>query len=63
MPFLGEVPIDVRVREGGDQGFPFVLDPDSGSLGDAFRVLAGSVVAEIRRHNRRSLDTPLQITL
>jgi len=63
VPFLGEVPIDVRVREGGDQGFPFVLDPDSGSLGDAFRVLAGSVVAEIRRHNRRSLDTPLQITL
>jgi ATP-binding protein involved in chromosome partitioning len=63
VPFLGEVPIDVRVREGGDQGFPFVLDPESGSLGDAFRVLAGSVVAEIRRHNRRSLDTPLQITL
>ena len=30
MPLLGEVPIDVRLREGGDRGVPLVLaDPDS----------------------------------
>lgn len=63
VPFLGEVPIDVRVREGGDEGFPFVLDPESGSLGDAFREIAGNVVAEVRRHNRGGTDIPLQITI
>jgi ATP-binding protein involved in chromosome partitioning len=30
VPLLGEVPIDVRLREGGDAGVPLVLaDPDS----------------------------------
>ena len=30
VPLLGEVPIDVRLREGGDRGVPLVLaDPDS----------------------------------
>src|SRR5271165_2261243 len=30
VPLLGQVPIDVRLREGGDQGVPLVLgDPDS----------------------------------
>ncbi|MFN9901724.1 MAG: P-loop NTPase, partial [bacterium] len=44
VPFLGEVPIDVRVRQGADEGFPFVLDPESGSLGDSFRTIAERVV-------------------
>lgn len=63
VPFLGEVPIDVRVREGGDEGFPFVLDPESGALGDAFRGIASNVVAEVRRHHRKHVETPLDITL
>ena len=30
VPLLGQVPIDVRLREGGDKGVPLVLtDPDS----------------------------------
>ncbi|GAA3110690.1 hypothetical protein GCM10020001_031420 [Nonomuraea salmonea] len=30
MPLLGQVPIDMRLREGGDEGKPLVLtDPDS----------------------------------
>jgi ATP-binding protein involved in chromosome partitioning len=30
VPLLGQVPIDVRLREGGDRGIPLVLgDPDS----------------------------------
>ena len=30
MPLLGQVPLDVRLREGGDAGVPLVLgDPDS----------------------------------
>ena len=36
MPFLGEIPLDPAIREGGDRGKPLVLDQDS-ETGDAFR--------------------------
>jgi len=39
MPFLGEVPLDPSVREGGDSGEPLVLDEDS-DTGQAFRDIA-----------------------
>lgn len=39
MPFLGEVPLDPAVREGGDSGQPLVLDEDS-DVGEAFRDIA-----------------------
>ena len=41
MPFLGEVPLDPAVREGGDSGEPLVLDDDS-ATGDAFREIAAN---------------------
>lgn len=58
VPFLGELPIDMRVRKGADEGFPFVLDPESGSLGDAFRSLAERVVCQVRIHNNSASVTP-----
>ena len=40
MPVLGAIPIDVRLREGGDNGKPVVLsDPDS-PAGSALRAIA-----------------------
>jgi len=39
MPFLGEVPLDTSVREGGDSGEPIVLDEES-TTGEAFREIA-----------------------
>jgi ATP-binding protein involved in chromosome partitioning len=36
MPFLGEIPLDPAVREGGDAGEPMVLDEES-ETGEAFR--------------------------
>ena len=63
VPFLGEIPIDVRVREGADEGFPFVLDPESGALGDAFRQVAENIVRETRRANARSTDSAVEISL
>ena len=45
--FLGEIPIDPRVVEGGDQGRPIVSDaPDSPTAG-VFRELAGSVAQKL----------------
>lgn len=63
VPFFGEVPIDMRIREGADEGFPFVLDPESGAAGDAFRALAGRVVREIRQQNHRTRGAALAIEL
>lgn len=63
VPFLGEVPIDVRIREGADAGFPFVLDPESGALGDSVRAIAANVIREIRLRNHRQTTATLDITL
>lgn len=63
VPFLGEVPIDVRVRKGADEGFPFVLDPESGSLGDSFRALAERVVQQVRRTQHASRANTVEIEL
>jgi ATP-binding protein involved in chromosome partitioning len=41
MPFLGSIPLDPSVREGGDDGRPVVLDAES-ETGGAFREFAES---------------------
>jgi ATP-binding protein involved in chromosome partitioning len=47
VPFLGSVPIDPRVRDGGDNGKPIVaIDPD-GPAGSALRQIARDVAARI----------------
>ena len=44
VPFLGDVPIDTRIREGGDTGRPIVAtDPDG--VGAPFLELARKVIA------------------
>ena len=43
VPVLGAIPIDVRLREGGDEGKPVVLtDPDS-PAGSALKAIAGKI--------------------
>jgi ATP-binding protein involved in chromosome partitioning len=45
--FIGEVPIDPRVRVGGDSGVPIVVsDPDS-PVGQAFLAIARDIAAKI----------------
>ena len=42
MPLLGQVPIDMRLREGGDRGMPLVLsDPDSAAARELSRIANG----------------------
>ena len=43
VPFLGSLPIDVAIREGGDRGQPVALDAGS-LLGVQFAELAASVL-------------------
>jgi ATP-binding protein involved in chromosome partitioning len=42
VPFLGEIPLEPAVREGGDRGLPAALQPDSAAA-DAFRALAAKL--------------------
>ncbi|TYB56755.1 Mrp/NBP35 family ATP-binding protein [Nonomuraea sp. PA05] len=42
VPLLGQVPIDMRLREGGDEGKPLVLtDPDSPAAAELSKIAAG----------------------
>ena len=55
IPFLGEVPIDTRVRSGGDEGQPIVIAAPESPAGSAFIDIAGRVAAEISKTNMRVL--------
>jgi ATP-binding protein involved in chromosome partitioning len=47
VPFLGEIPLDTKIRLGGDTGLPvMVTEPDS-PLGTAFRQAAGNIAAKV----------------
>jgi ATP-binding protein involved in chromosome partitioning len=47
IPFLGEVPIDTRVRTGGDEGRPVVAEAPDAPAAQAFVEIAGKVAAQI----------------
>jgi ATP-binding protein involved in chromosome partitioning len=47
IPFLGEVPIDTRVRTGGDSGQPVVVAAPDSPAAQAFREVAGRVAAQL----------------
>ena len=45
--FLGEVPIDPRIVEGGDAGRPILVDAPDSPAAQAFRDLAGKVARSL----------------
>ena len=45
--FLGEVPIDPRIVEGGDKGRPILLDAPDSEAAEVFRALAGRVARKL----------------
>ena len=47
VPFLGEIPLDIAVREGGDRGHPVVIDRPDSPAGRAFAEIACSVAAQV----------------
>jgi ATP-binding protein involved in chromosome partitioning len=46
-PYLGEVPLDIRVRESGDAGAPTVLSSPDSPAGKAFRGIADAIAAAV----------------
>jgi ATP-binding protein involved in chromosome partitioning len=56
VPLLGQVPLDTRLREGGDAGLPLVLsDPDS-EAGKALQAVADRLGSRSRGLSGRSLS-------
>jgi ATP-binding protein involved in chromosome partitioning len=46
-PFLGEVPLDAAVREGGDRGVPIVDSAPESTLAGAFLAVADRVLESL----------------
>ena len=46
IPLLGQVPLETKLREGGDHGLPVIVaDPES-EVAQAFRAIAATVAAQ-----------------
>ncbi len=59
VPFLGEIPLDIAIREGGDRGTPIaVAQPDS-ELSKIFTSVAEQLAAQISISNFKQAATPV----
>ncbi len=47
VPFLGRIPMDARVRIGGDNGRPIVVEAPESPAAQAFEVVAGAVASRV----------------
>ena len=47
LPFLGEIPLDARVRESGDVGTPTAVSAPDSPAGQALREIAEKVMAAV----------------
>jgi ATP-binding protein involved in chromosome partitioning len=54
IPFLGEVPIDTRVRSGGDEGTPIVAAAPDSPAAQAFSDVASRVAAQVSVQNMKT---------
>jgi len=58
VPFLGEVPLTLAIRETSDAGKPVVAsDPKSGAA-EAYRAIANAAWAELERHKGEARSAP-----
>jgi ATP-binding protein involved in chromosome partitioning len=47
VPFLGEIPIDTRIRVGGDQGTPIVVMDEKSQQAQTIRLIARNLAAQV----------------
>jgi ATP-binding protein involved in chromosome partitioning len=57
VPFLGAVPLDMSVREGGDFGKPVVLSLPDSPVAKAFASIAGNVARRVSTANLTNINT------
>ncbi len=54
--FLGRIPLDAAIVEGGDAGVPIVVGQPDGAHAKAFRAVAEAVIAAADRHSRQPMS-------
>ncbi len=54
--FLGRIPLDAAIVEGGDAGIPIVVGQPDGAHAKAFRAVAEAVIAAADRHSRQPMS-------
>ena len=47
LPFLGKLPLQTAIREGGDEGRPFILANPRAPESEAYRVVAGELARQV----------------
>lgn len=55
-PFLGRIPLDPEIVEGGDAGEPIVVTKPEGPHSEAFRKVAEAVVSEVKSRPPRKIS-------
>jgi ATP-binding protein involved in chromosome partitioning len=55
VPFLGEVPLEMQIRVGGDEGYPVIVAKPDSPVAKAFRTIAGALAANISTRQFRTL--------
>jgi ATP-binding protein involved in chromosome partitioning len=57
IPFLGEIPLDTRIRVQSDEGRPVALEPAESAVARAFHEVAGRLAARISVANAATVDS------
>ena len=58
VPFLGEIPLDIRIRETSDEGVPIVVAEPDGTHAKSFREIARAVWEGVQRERASSRPPP-----
>jgi ATP-binding protein involved in chromosome partitioning len=53
VPFLGEIPLEVGVRKGGDEGTPIVISSPQSMVAQAFVQMARNIAGRVSTENAR----------
>ena len=59
LPFLGEIPLDPRIRIGGGDGQPLMAASPDSPVGRTFRTVAEHIAAEVSKENFRAMAGPV----
>jgi ATP-binding protein involved in chromosome partitioning len=59
VPFLGEIPLDPRIRIGGGDGQPIMVAAPDSALSAVFRDVASHIAAEVSKENFRTSAGPV----
>ena len=58
VPFLGDVPLELAIRETSDAGKPVVVSAPSSSAAEAYRDIAARAWAELERDKKSARASP-----